>query len=212
MNRILTRALSALALALIAQTSFAGVISAGSQISTGGTLYVIGGDGSVANATGLDFALPGAPNQGTPGPLIGYSGTGALASFLCLPGNDCGTIADLLSSSAFAGQTSFLHSVASAVATGFDFSMDAPLTVTRVPGSETAAAALILSGSGTLMATGFDATNALFTLVTLNNTDGSTTYSATIFSLGTETPMPEPASMALFGLGAAGLLAARRKS
>lgn len=87
--------------------------------------------------------------------------------------------------------------------------------MTRVPGTASAAAALILSGTGIFNTSGFDATNALFTLVTLNNTNGPTTYSATIFALGTAAPVnpiPEPGSMLLLGLGAAGLVAARRKA
>ncbi len=215
MKTLLLRALAAAALAFAAQSAFAIPITAGSQISTGGTLFVIGGDGSVANATGIDFAAPGAPDPSVDGALTGYSGTGALASFVCLPGALCGSISDILSFAAFAGDSPFLIGAATGTSPGFSFSLNAPLTVTRVPGTPSAAAALILSGSGIFTTSGFDATNALFTLVTLNNTDGPTTYSATIFALGTvapDNPVPEPGSVVLLGLGFAGLLVARRKS
>lgn len=211
MKTLFSRAMTAVALAFAAQSAFAVPITAGSQISTGGTLFVLGGDGSVANATGIDFAAPGTPDPGVDGQLTGYTGTGALSSFICLPGAICGSISDILSFSAFAGDSPFLIGAATGTSPAFSFSLNAPLTVTRVPGTPTAAAALILSGSGIFTASGFDATNALFTLVTLNNTGGPTTYSATIFALGT-TPIPEPGSIFLLGMGAAGLLVARRKS
>jgi len=215
MKTFFSRAVTAVALAFAAQAAFAVPITAGSQISTGGTLFVIGGDGSVANATGIDFAQPGTPDPGVDGALIGYSGTGALASFVCLPGAFCGNISDILSFAAFSGDSPFLTGAAFGTSPAFSFSLNAPLTVTRVPGTPSAAAALILSGTGVFTTDGFDATNALFTLVTLNNSDGATTYSATIFALGTaspNTPIPEPGSIVLLGLGAAGLLVARRKS
>lgn len=206
MSTLFVRALSALCLAIAAQSSYAIPITVGSQISTGGTLYVVGGDGSVANATGLDFALPGTPTPNVDGPLIGYTGTGTLSGFFCVPGDLCGVISDLLSFAGFAGDTPFI------TAPGFSFNLTAPLTITRVAGTESAAAALIVSGVGTLLADGFDATSALFTLVTLNNTDGATTYSATIFSTGTQVFIPEPGNVLLMGLGALSLLLVRRKS
>ena len=215
MKTLFSRAVTSIVLAFAAQSALAVPIAAGSQISTGGTLFVIGGDGSVADATGVDFAQPGTPDPGVDGALIGYSGTGALSNFFCLPGNTCGNISDILSFSAFAGDSAFLIGAATGTSPGFSFSLNAPLTVTRVPGTPSAAAALILSGSGIFNAGGFDATNALFTLVTLNNASGPTTYSATIFALGTAAPVnpiPEPGSMLLLGLGAAGLVAARRRS
>lgn len=215
MKTLSSRAVTSVMLAFAAQSAFAVPITAGSQISTGGTLFAIGGDGSVANATGIDFAAPGTPDPGVDGVLVGYAGTDALANFVCLPGAICGNISDILSFAAFTGDSPFLTGAAFGTSPGFSFSLNAPLTVTRVPGTPSAAAALILSGSGIFNTSGFDATNALFTLVTLNNTDGPTTYSATIFALGTTAPVnpiPEPGSMLLLGLGAASVVAARRKS
>ena len=219
MKKSFIRALSAITLAVVAQTSFAAVITTGSQISTGGVLNVIGGDGSVANALGVDFvAFSGNPAvQGTDGEVTGYTGTGDLAAFACTPGAFCAGISDIASFSQFSADSMFLYALASSTSPGFTFSLNAPLTVTRVPGTATAAAALILSGSGSLSADGYDTTNALFTLVTLNNTSGATTYSATLFALGTPpgdstNPVPEPGSILLMGLGVAGLLAARRKT
>lgn len=218
MKKSFIRALSAITLALVAQSSFAAVITAGSQISTGGILNVIGGDGSVANATGIDFAVvnPNSSVQGTDGDVTGYMGNFSLSQFVCAPGAFCAGISDIIDFASFTADSTFLYAPTTATTLGFNFSLNAPLTITRVPGSATAAAALIISGSGSLLADGYDATNALFTLVTLNNTNGATTYSATIFALGTPAPttpeVPEPGSVFLLGLGAAGLLAARRKS
>lgn len=210
MKHSLLRMIGALALMLaVAQPALASPITAGSQLSTGGTLYVVGGDGSVANATGLDFALPGSTSPDIAGLLTGYAGTGALSAYVCIPSivTPCGTINDILSFDDFTADGNFI--IASDI---FSFSLTAPLTVTRVPGSDTAAAALILSGNGILHFAGFDPTAALFTLVTLNNTDGATTYSATLFSNGTAS-VPEPASIWLFGVaGALWLLGRRLKS
>lgn len=209
MSNYLTIALSALTLAFAAQSATAAPITVGSQLSTGGTLYVVGGDGSVANATGLDFAAGATVNPGVDGALTGYTGGGALTAFNCLPGMPCGGISDLLSFGAFNGDTSFLYGSSGGMA--FSFSLDAPLTITRVPGTATAAAALIISGTGIMSFDGFDPTAGLFTLVTLNNTEGVTTYSATLFSEGVGV-IPEPSSILLMGLGIVAVLVARRKS
>lgn len=211
MRHSFIRALSALTLALFAQAAFATPITAGSQLSTGGILNVIGGDGSVANATGLDFSTAGSTVPGTDGEVTGYMGTGDLASFVCAPGAFCATISDIQSFASFSIDTIFLNAIGANGTPSFSFSLTAPLTITRVAATPTAAAALILSGSGVFTSSMYDATNALFTLVTLNNANGATTYSATIFALGTA-PVPEPGSILLMGLGVLGLLAARRKT
>ena len=212
MNKQFARLCGVLAIALFSQVSMAAPITAGSQISTGGTLEVIGGDGSVSNATGLNFTNPGDPASLDPrGVLSGYIGNDALSNFGCPPTSPtaCGFIEDIQSFAAFQGIHFFLDAM------NFTFDLSAPLDITRVPGSPNSAAALILSGNGTINANGFDATNGLFTLVTLNNNSGATTYSATVYSLGTDSvplPVPEPGSILLIGMGFAGLLAARRKS
>lgn len=193
--------------AAIAQPAAAATITSGSQIGTGGTLYVVGGDGSVANATGLDFALPNATSPGSAGILAGYAGTGALQAYTCATDivTPCGTINDILSFATFSFDSNFI------IATDiFSFSLTAPLTITRVPRSETSAAALLLSGNGILRFAGFDPTAAQFTLATLNSTEGTTTYTATLFAVDT-TAVPEPASALLMGLGLSGLLLLRRK-
>lgn len=206
MIKNLVHLVGALAIAVLSQAALAQPIAIGSQISTGGTLNVIGGDGSVANATGLDFTFPGGPDGD--GVLAGYSGTGQLSDLFCTPDfvTPCGFIKDIASFSAFTGLSLFLNAD-----TNFTFDLRAPLTVTRVPGTPTAAAALILSGEGILFTNNFDPTRSLFTLVTLNNTTGLTTYSATLFSLGANA-VPEPGTIFIMGLGLAGLLVARRKS
>lgn len=214
MNKKFAGVVGALAIALFSQTTMAAPITAGSQISTGGTLNVIGGDGSVANATGLDFTNPLSNGSGD-GILTGYAGNGDLTAFTCAPSltTPCGYIRDLPSFSLFNGLDFFINTDANGTTnadTIFSFTLNAPLTVTRVPGTENAAAALILSGMGKLYFNGFDATDGLFTLVTLNNNTGTTTYSATLFSLGTS--IPEPGTLLIMGLGLAGLVAARRKS
>jgi hypothetical protein len=65
------------------------------------------------------------------------------------------------------------------------------------------AGALLLSGSGTVMAAGFDDTAGTWSLTA--NSAGS------IFNFSSGTTVAEPASLALIGLGLVGLVVGRRK-
>lgn len=82
------------------------------------------------------------------------------------------------------------------------FTLNPGATTTVIPG---APGALDIIGTGTLTLTGYDPTQGNFAFSTQNGVPENVTFSATVVAV------PEPASLALFGLGLAALGVARRR-
>jgi hypothetical protein len=201
-NKLMCFILTSAACVLNLHVAMAAPIAAGSMLNTGGTLAAIPSGALVNDAVGLDFTGP----EGVGGVLIGVLGTGSFATINCVGnvGAPCGLIQDIDSFATFGGIASFL----TILPHGITFWLDAPLTLTRAAATSTSNATLIVAGTGTLAATGFDDTAAIFTLAATGGPEA--TYSATIVAVASR--VPEPASLILLGAGMAGLMLTRRKN
>ena len=145
---------AAVTVALSAQ-AFAAPITPGSQLNING--FDIGiGSSTIDQATGLDFTSATlAPSPGTAGVLSAVSGTpgGSFAGISC--SSNCGSIQDIADFASFAPIAGFYET--SAAAGDITFDLNSITNITRVAGSSTSLATLIISGTGIFHFAGFDA-------------------------------------------------------
>lgn len=142
---------------------------------------------ALADSIALDFTSTGAPSINVAGPMSIDGGTGTFAGIV-----GTGTIKDFCFVAGSCGVYQY-PPIASwqLSSTGASFDM---LTVTNPFKSNDA---LTLTGTGLFHIAGFDNTPGTFSL--------AVTHAGTAFSFSaTDTAVPEPASMALFGLAMLG--------
>ncbi len=190
-------------------------IAPGSNIDFDGGVSPIG-NANLYNATGADFRTSGSAGVGTPGTLSITNTTGG--SFTVFnPGicpasvvGGCGTIKDLVAyiqnSTTLTNPGLPILGFLSVIQGAFTATFDLLTFInSALQPTQNQLGTVVLSGSGTLHLTGFDATPGIMTITAQG--DGATSFSGTVIAQAT---VDEPASMALLGAGILGIGMLRR--
>lgn len=193
---IRTTLLAGLAVLALSTSAHAIPLAAGSSLDISGSDFAANG-GSIDNATGLDFtsvrlSLDPATESGS------FSG-------LFTPGL-IGSIQNIPTFSPFTPISGLYSFVQGGTTLSFDLTTLAVANRTASVGGSIPA--LTITGTGAFNLTGFDRTDAFFTLTTQGS--NVTTFSAST-AVPNATTVPEPASMAVLGAGLFGVSLVRRR-